>query len=218
MRLVPTEPVDKQALIDSYLGLADVFHEMLAEQSLDTLLEGIGYTLGRLLPHESIIIYEADVPNQILFPVLATGEYIEEVMSSRVQFGEGITGWAIEHREPVLTNHAHLDPRVKVVPGTPENEPEALVSIPLISRNAIKGALNIYRAAKRPPSRKRSSISQNASPTPRRSRSTTRRSACGSSTRRRPTGSPVSTTTATSTSACARSSSARAAHTSPPWF
>jgi len=146
VRLVPTEPVDTQALIDSYRGLADVFHEMLAEQSLDTLLEGIGYTLGRLLPHESIIIYEADVQNQILFPVLATGEYIEEVMSSRVQFGEGITGWAIEHREPVLTNRAHLDPRVKVVPGTPENEPEALVSIPLVARNAIKGALNIYRA------------------------------------------------------------------------
>src|SRR5438132_19763 len=67
-------------------------------------------------------------------------------MGSRVQFGEGIAGWAIEHRKPVLTNRAHLDPRVKVVPGTPENEPEALVSIPLISRNAIKGALNIYRA------------------------------------------------------------------------
>src|SRR5438445_5020656 len=67
-------------------------------------------------------------------------------MSSRVQFGEGITGWAIEHRKPVLTNQAHLDPRVKVVPGTPENEPEALVSIPLVARNAIKGALNIYRA------------------------------------------------------------------------
>jgi len=146
MHLVPTDAVDKQVLIDSYRGLADVFHEMLAEQSLDTLLEGIGYTLGRLLPHESIIIYEADVPDQLLFPVLATGEYIEEVMSSRVQFGEGITGWAIEHRKPVLTNRAHLDPRVKVVPGTPENEPEALVSIPLISRNAIKGALNIYRA------------------------------------------------------------------------
>ena len=146
VRLVPSEPVDSQALIDSYRGLADVFHEMLAEQSLDMLLERIGETLGRLVPHESIIIYESDVPNGILVPVLATGEYIEEVMSSRVQFGEGITGWAIEHREPVLTNRAHLDPRVKVVPGTPANEPEALISIPLVSRNAIKGALNIYRA------------------------------------------------------------------------
>src|SRR5207302_10844600 len=40
---------------------------------------------------------------------------------------------------------AHLDPRVKFVPGTPEDEPEALISVPLIARGALKGALNIYR-------------------------------------------------------------------------
>ncbi|MGH2997406.1 MAG: diguanylate cyclase, partial [Gaiellaceae bacterium] len=47
--------------------------------------------------------------------------------------------------EPVLTNEAHLDPRVAVVPGTPPDEPEALISIPLFARDSVKGALNIYR-------------------------------------------------------------------------
>ena len=32
-------------------------------------------------------------------------------MQSRPRFGEGITGWAVENREPVWTNRAHLDPR-----------------------------------------------------------------------------------------------------------
>ena len=41
-------------------------------------------------------------------------------------------------------NQAHLDPRVRFVPGTP-NDPEALISIPLIARAQIKGVLNIYR-------------------------------------------------------------------------
>ena len=65
-------------------------------------------------------------------------------MRSRPRFGEGITGWAVENRRPVWTNRAHLDPRAVTVPGTPV-EPEAMISIPLIARGALKGALNIYR-------------------------------------------------------------------------
>src|SRR4051794_23742579 len=53
-------------------------------------------------------------------------------------------GLATRHREAVLCNQAHLDPRVRTVPGTPL-EPEALICVPLIARGAIKGALNIYR-------------------------------------------------------------------------
>ena len=33
---------------------------------------------------------------------------------------------------------------MKVVPGTPPDEPEALITVPLVARDAIKGALNIY--------------------------------------------------------------------------
>ena len=65
-------------------------------------------------------------------------------MRTRPAFGQGITGWAVVNREPVLANQAHLDPRVAFIPGTPA-EPEALVSIPLIARGSLKGALNIYR-------------------------------------------------------------------------
>ena len=35
--------------------------------------------------------------------------------------------------------------RTATVVGTPEDEPEALITIPLIARDSIKGALNIYR-------------------------------------------------------------------------
>ncbi|HKB93953.1 MAG TPA: hypothetical protein VKC62_06955, partial [Gaiellaceae bacterium] len=42
-------------------------------------------------------------------------------------------------------NQAHLDPRVKTVPGTPV-EPEALISIPLVARSQIKGVFNLYRS------------------------------------------------------------------------
>jgi diguanylate cyclase (GGDEF)-like protein len=130
---------------DSYRRLAHVFHEVLSEQSLDSLLERIADTLSDLIPHDSMTIYEADETHRVLRPVLARDPWAEKIMASFSRYGQGITGWAIEHREPVLANEAHRDPRVSVVPGTPADEPEALISVPLIARGQRKGALNIYR-------------------------------------------------------------------------
>ncbi len=138
-------PAPREPAADSYRRLAHVFHEVLSEQSLDSLLERIADTLADLIPHDSLTIYEADEAQRLLKPVLARDPWAEKIMDSPSRFGEGITGWAVEQREPVLTNRAHLDPRVHIVPGTPPDEPEALISVPLIARGHAKGALNIYR-------------------------------------------------------------------------
>jgi diguanylate cyclase (GGDEF)-like protein len=134
-----------RALVESYRRLADVFHDVLSEQSLDALLERIADTVGELIPHDDLAFYEADEVTRELRGVLARGEYASEVLADEpFSFGQGITGWAVEHREPVLANRADLDPRVRFVEGTPP-DPESLIAVPLISRGQIKGALNIYR-------------------------------------------------------------------------
>ena len=133
-----------EELVESYRRLADVFHHVLSEQEPEALLDRVADTLGELMPCEALIIYEAHEADRRLVPVLARSEYQDEIMSSRAAFGEGITGWAVEHRTPVWTDAAHLDPRAQTVPGTPV-EPEALISVPLIARGQVKGALNIYR-------------------------------------------------------------------------
>src|SRR5437764_10449864 len=132
-------------LVQSYRQLADVFHEILSEHTLDNLLERVADTLAELVPHDTLSIYQADEAQTVLIPVLARDKWAEKIMESRSEFGEGITGWAALHREPVRTNQAHLDPRKKVVPGTPDDEAEALITVPLIARGMVKGVLNIYR-------------------------------------------------------------------------
>ena len=134
-----------ETLTESYRRLADVFHDILSEHSLDNVLERIADTLADLVPHDSLSIYQADEAQTVLTPVLAHDKWAEKIMGSRSSFGEGITGWAALHRKPVRTNQAHLDPRKKVVPGTPPDEPEALITVPLIARETVKGVLNIYR-------------------------------------------------------------------------
>jgi diguanylate cyclase (GGDEF)-like protein len=137
-------PDSGHVAVEPYRRLAEIFHDVLSEQSLDALLERIADTLAELIPYEDVHIYEADEANRELIPVLARSKWAHEVMSETFSFGEGITGWAVEHREPVLANQAHLDPRVRFVPGTPV-DPEALIAVPLIARGRLKGTLNIYR-------------------------------------------------------------------------
>ncbi len=147
MSLVPAgerAPAAEAAAAEPYRRLAEIFHDVLSEQSLGALLERIADTLAELIPYEDVHIYEADEAKRELIPVLARSKWEHEVMSETFSFGEGITGWAVEHREPVLANKAHLDPRVRFVPGTPV-DPEALIAVPLIARGRLKGTLNIYR-------------------------------------------------------------------------
>ena len=147
LRLVPEhdETPSHDALVETYRRLADVFHDVLGEQSLDALLDRIADALADLVPHDSLTIYEADEPRRILIPVWARDKWAEKILADKCPFGVGLTGWGVEHREAARVNQAHLDPRVATVPGTPDDEPEALITIPLIARDSVKGALNIYR-------------------------------------------------------------------------
>src|SRR5580765_236419 len=147
VQAVPDPPPESgsDALVESYRRLAEVFHDVLSEQSLDSLLERVADTLSDLVPYDGLAVYEADDQRRLLTPVLARDRWAHEIMGSSSSYGEGITGWAAERREPVLSNRAHLDPRAQAVPGTPPNEPEALITVPLVARGTLKGTLNISR-------------------------------------------------------------------------
>ena len=147
LRLIPEpeETRSHEALVESYRRLADVFHDVLGEQSLDALLDRIADALADLIPHDSLTIYEADEPRRILIPVWARDKWADKILADRCPFGVGLTGWGVEHREAARVNQAQNDPRVATVPGTPDDEPEAMITVPLIARDSVKGALNIYR-------------------------------------------------------------------------
>ena len=141
----PAASSGETALVESYRRLADVFHDVLAEQSLDALFDRIADALADLVPHDALTIYAADEPRRMLTAVWARDKWADKILADECPFGVGLTGWGVEHREPVRVNQAHLDPRTETVAGTPDDEPEAMITIPLIARESIKGALNIYR-------------------------------------------------------------------------
>ena len=48
----PAQATSDDALVDSYRRLADVFHDVLSEQSLDALLDRVADTLAELIPDD----------------------------------------------------------------------------------------------------------------------------------------------------------------------
>src|SRR5437764_998724 len=72
-----------EALVESYRRLAEVYHQVLSAQSLDTLLERIADTLGELIPYEALHVYEANEERRELVPVLARSDSLTGLYNHR---------------------------------------------------------------------------------------------------------------------------------------
>jgi diguanylate cyclase (GGDEF)-like protein len=123
----------------------DIAQLLVSESAPDRVLEAVADALSDLVPHDSLTVYQADLPLRYLRPVLCRDAYAAEIMAAGgLKFGQGLTGTAVQENIPILANDAHLDPRTQQIPGTPE-EAESMVVIPLVARGETKGALCLYR-------------------------------------------------------------------------
>jgi diguanylate cyclase (GGDEF)-like protein len=124
-----------EALVDAAAGI-------LAADSLSDTLTRIAHHLASLVDFDEISVYE--VREEMLVPVFALGAYADEVMADSFPVTEGVTGWVVTHRRSRNVERADIEPLAAVVEGT-ENEPESLVSVPLLVGDRCVAALNVYR-------------------------------------------------------------------------
>ena len=62
----------------------------------------------------------------------------------KLRMGQGITGWVAEHKEPVaIALGAYQDSRFLAFTQLPEDRYEAFLSVPVISRDAVVGVINV---------------------------------------------------------------------------
>ena len=137
--------VSNDEVARSYQQLAQIYHDLLSLDSLDALLERLVGTVRRLIPVNGVLIVEADTPRRELIPLRADGTWPADFAEKRLPFGDGLIGLAVRYGKPILANEAHRDPRAGHVVGTPEEEPEAIISLPLVARGVVMGAMSLYR-------------------------------------------------------------------------
>lgn len=67
---------------------------------------------------------------------------------SRFKVGEGIAGWALSHREPVLVRDSRSDSRFKA--SDPTFQPRSFIAVPLLADKENLGVLTLARPANDP--------------------------------------------------------------------
>jgi GAF domain-containing protein len=67
---------------------------------------------------------------------------------SRFKVGEGIAGWALSHREPVLVQDSRSDARFKA--SDPKHQPRSFLAVPLLADKEGLGVLTLARSAADP--------------------------------------------------------------------
>ena len=98
-----------------------------------------------LADYHDIRIYRVDWDRRMCDPIAFTREMLEadaedaEVLL-RVEIGEGFTGWAAEHGEPLLINNALDDERGKTIDGT-DDVPESMLVVPMLYEGRALGVI-----------------------------------------------------------------------------
>src|SRR5207245_6070599 len=68
----------------------------------------------------------------------------EAVNRLKLKMGQGMTGWVAQHGQAVaVSQNAAQDPRFQLFNDLPEDEFEAFLSVPLLSRGRLVGVINL---------------------------------------------------------------------------
>jgi diguanylate cyclase (GGDEF)-like protein/excisionase family DNA binding protein len=138
------QQVELEHQLVSQRRLMAVNERLLSTLDPTGVLEMIADSLKSVVTYDSLTIYRIDKERGVRRPVIARDRFAELILDYDAPLGTGLTGWAVDHREPVLANDAHMDPRSIQIPGTPF-EPESMVIVPLMAEGEVLGTLNIGR-------------------------------------------------------------------------
>jgi diguanylate cyclase (GGDEF)-like protein len=144
MRRLTLQQGELQHQLASQRRLLEVNERLLSTLEPSSVLELIADSIKAIVPYDSLTIYRVDREAGVRRAVVARDRFADEILADESPMGVGISGWVVTHREAVLANRAHLDPRSVQVRGTPF-EPEAMIVVPLMVSGETIGTLNIGR-------------------------------------------------------------------------
>jgi signal transduction protein with GAF and PtsI domain len=130
---VEDSPVEVLHEIGGRLATAGGFHEVLSR---------VVEFASALVKCDSCLIYVLGGEELILRA--SKNAHPDVVDRLKIRVGQGITGWVAAHHEPVaISEKAALDPRFQFFHELPEDSYEAFLSVPLMCRGRVVGAINL---------------------------------------------------------------------------
>lgn len=125
-------------------GLYETMQAMSSILELDELLHIILQTARDLVRADNSFIFRLDHCTGTLRTISKITEaHLPEEIELKV--GEGITGHVVKTGKGLLVERADLDPRSVTVPGTPDDEPSSIISVPLRFSGEMLGAMTLEK-------------------------------------------------------------------------
>ncbi len=123
--------------------LREIAQALSAAWDVDTTLDLIARKTAAVMHVDSCSIYLLDPSGEALWLRASTGLARQSLGRAALKWGEGLTGWAAQHGQPVAVRDAQSDPRFKLLPQTLESELHSLLAVPLVNRGRVIGAFNV---------------------------------------------------------------------------
>ncbi len=113
--------------------------------SLKETLSLVSSRIGRLVSHETIVIYIKQ--EGFLVPWLVEGENEKLFASLRIPVGDGLSGWVVENAKPILNGNPSVEPGY-LQDATKFSTLRSALAVPLQTESGVIGAIALYRTAK----------------------------------------------------------------------
>ncbi len=124
-------------------ALREIGRAINAAWDVETTLDLITRQTAQVMGMDSCSIYLLDSTQDALVLKATTGLNRDAIGQAHLQVGEGITGWAVQHGQPVAVSDAARDPRFKFLPETGESRFASLLAVPLVNQGRVIGAINV---------------------------------------------------------------------------
>jgi len=112
---------------------------------LESALTEIARQAMELFRADASRIHLLDKDRAVLRCVVALHPQAEAVKALEVLPGQGLTGYVLQTGEPLLVNDTARHPQALQIPGTPEDEAEALALAPLVLEEQTIGVMTVQR-------------------------------------------------------------------------
>ena len=123
-------------------ALLETSQELAGKRELKELLEALARRAQDLVHSDGVTLYL--IEGEFLKPLVSLDDYSEEILSTPLQLGQGISGGVAVSGEAEIVNRVDLTGRGFLIPGTPL-EPESLLCVPLKYEDEVIGVMTLNR-------------------------------------------------------------------------
>jgi signal transduction histidine kinase len=139
----PSEPTVTRRMA-ALTALQDIARSLTSELDLERLLRKVIQSAARVLDANSgsLLLWQPD-EEALVFTVTAGAE-AEWLEGRRIRFNEGIAGWILKHRAPVLVHDVRSDPRFSnYIDKSLGFHTQSLIGVPLMTQEEMLGVIEI---------------------------------------------------------------------------